>query len=63
MGIATYLMLLWKDTFSSPGCQGPGGEYDYTEGKTPWRAWSRPPGGFLDLGNVAGLVYRVRVWV
>ncbi|KAF8989981.1 hypothetical protein BDQ17DRAFT_1434077 [Cyathus striatus] len=34
IGIATYLMLLWKDTFSSPGHQEQG-EYDYTGGKTP----------------------------
>ncbi|KAF8979067.1 hypothetical protein BDQ17DRAFT_1394613 [Cyathus striatus] len=53
IGIATYLMLLWKDA----------SQYDYTEGKTPWRAWPRPPGGFLDLGEgyeVYGIDLRAR---
>ncbi|KAF8995762.1 hypothetical protein BDQ17DRAFT_1519018 [Cyathus striatus] len=59
IGITTYLMLLWKDTFSSPGYQEQGGEYDYTEGKAPWKAWPRPPGGFLDLG--CGLLTHILV--
>ncbi|EDR06868.1 uncharacterized protein LACBIDRAFT_250989, partial [Laccaria bicolor S238N-H82] len=44
IGIATYLMLLWKDTFS-------------TSGSTV--SWPRPPGGFLDLGCGNGLLTHI----
>lgn len=44
IGIATYLMLLWKDTFSTSGST----VVDSAE--EPWKSWPRPPGGFLDLG-------------
>jgi len=50
IGIATYLMLLWKDTFK----EGPDKEDDerYDNGSEPWHKWPQAPGGFLDLGCV-----------
>lgn len=48
LGIAAYLMLLWKDMFS-PGaslvCGSPRG-----------RSWGQPPGGFVDVGCGNGLL-------
>ena len=46
IGIATYLMLLWKTTF-------PSGSDDASKNVSSsefWKEWPRPPGGFLDLG-------------
>ncbi|KDQ60435.1 hypothetical protein JAAARDRAFT_125782 [Jaapia argillacea MUCL 33604] len=45
IGIATYLMLLWKDTFPPEG-----EEQEEKLEEEPWKKWGRPPGGFLDLG-------------
>ncbi|KAG6829092.1 hypothetical protein H0H92_005704 [Tricholoma furcatifolium] len=45
IGIATYLMLLWKDTFSAKSTSN-----QATDDNEPWRSWPRPPGGFLDFG-------------
>lgn len=45
IGIATFLMLLWKDTFTpkpKPIDQSINGQ--------PWKSWPRPPTGFLDFG-------------
>lgn len=48
IGIATYLMLLWKATFSSGSDEAPS-EFSSNRNE-PWKKWPRPPGGFLDLG-------------
>lgn len=53
IGIATYLMLLWKDTFSTSGST----VADSAE--EPWKSWPRPPGGFLDLGCGNGLLTHI----
>ncbi|EGO03153.1 hypothetical protein SERLA73DRAFT_83119 [Serpula lacrymans var. lacrymans S7.3] len=59
IGIATFLMLLWKDTFegaphavtsSSDGSEDP-----------PWKIWPRPPGGFVDLGCGNGLLTHILI--
>ncbi|KAI0062886.1 DUF1613-domain-containing protein [Artomyces pyxidatus] len=52
IGIATYLMLLWKDTYGTPGTTE-------DEGDEPWRRWPRPPGGFVDLGCGNGLLTHI----
>ena len=48
IGIATFLMLLWKDTFP------PHLNLEEVSGTPvddqPWRSWPRPPSGFLDFG-------------
>ncbi|KIJ95954.1 hypothetical protein K443DRAFT_134277 [Laccaria amethystina LaAM-08-1] len=53
IGIATYLMFLWKDTFSTSGST----VVDSAE--EPWKSWPRPPGGFLDLGCGNGLLTHI----
>jgi tRNASer (uridine44-2'-O)-methyltransferase len=54
IGIATYLMLLWKVTFKdSPKSRITPDAQQSEEGlnsECPWRSWPRPPGGFVDLG-------------
>jgi tRNASer (uridine44-2'-O)-methyltransferase len=42
IGIATFLILLWKQTFPSSNIE--------EDPEEPWKSWPRPPGGFLDLG-------------
>ncbi|KAJ2922615.1 hypothetical protein H1R20_g14483, partial [Candolleomyces eurysporus] len=53
IGIATFLMLLWKDTYASPGSPVVDGEGD----AEPWKRWPRPPGGFIDFGCVRSSVF------
>ncbi|KAH7917383.1 DUF1613-domain-containing protein [Leucogyrophana mollusca] len=60
IGIATFLMLFWKDTF------GPVSSNDYqsinsdTDSDTvPRNTWPRPPGGFVDLGCGNGLLTHI----
>ncbi|KAF9473926.1 DUF1613-domain-containing protein [Pholiota conissans] len=53
IGIATYLMLFWKITFSARSIDN-----DLAE---PWKAWPRPPGGFLDIGCGNGLLTHILV--
>ncbi|CAK5276305.1 unnamed protein product [Mycena citricolor] len=53
IGIATFLILLWKDTFPS-----------VEEGSSlnePWKGWGRPPSGFLDFGCGNGLLTHILV--
>ena len=57
------MMLLWKDTFTTSTTedetsQQPGEDL----ANEPWKAWPRPPGGFLDLGCVS-LSFDVYVYV
>ncbi|KAF9220848.1 DUF1613-domain-containing protein [Gyrodon lividus] len=61
IGIATYLMLLWKKSFgASDGSPdnpwAPGSDSDRA-----WKRWPRPPGGFLDLGCGNGLLTHILV--
>ncbi|KAI0721287.1 hypothetical protein C8T65DRAFT_631227 [Cerioporus squamosus] len=58
IGIATFLMLLWKHTYDTTGISG--GPNDSTSlGDEPWRAWPRPSAGFLDLGCGNGLLTHI----
>ncbi|EJD53147.1 DUF1613-domain-containing protein [Auricularia subglabra TFB-10046 SS5] len=59
IGIAVYLMLLWKTAYAAD---------DDTNRRRavavpgePWKLWPRPPGGFLDLGCGAGMLTHVLV--
>ncbi|KAJ7368995.1 hypothetical protein DFH08DRAFT_928974 [Mycena albidolilacea] len=52
IGIATFLILLWKDTYPPP----PASDVPPDE---PWRAWGRPAGGFLDFGCGNGLLTHI----
>ncbi|KAF8639015.1 hypothetical protein AX17_001793 [Amanita inopinata Kibby_2008] len=54
IGIATYLMLLWKETYSQTKTTA-----EKTDLKKPWRAWPRPPAGFLDFGCGNGLLTHI----
>ncbi|KII91143.1 hypothetical protein PLICRDRAFT_496526 [Plicaturopsis crispa FD-325 SS-3] len=54
IGIATFLMLLWKDIYD-PVASSPAG----VDEERPWAAWPRPPGGFLDLGCGNGLLTHI----
>ncbi|OCH95784.1 DUF1613-domain-containing protein [Obba rivulosa] len=57
IGIATFLMLLWKEMYS-PDTQSGDRELQ-EEQQEPWRGWPRPPGGFLDLGCGNGLLVHI----
>ncbi|KAJ2971296.1 hypothetical protein NUW54_g12535 [Trametes sanguinea] len=50
IGIATFLMLLWKESYRPETEGAPHEESSQDLNTAPWRAWPRPPGGFLDLG-------------
>ncbi|KAF4581735.1 tRNA(Ser) Um(44) 2'-O-methyltransferase [Pleurotus pulmonarius] len=56
IGIATYLMLLWKDSCSQVPAPSTT-EHD----DRPWLSWPRPSGGFLDLGCGNGLLTHILV--
>ncbi|KAG7095041.1 hypothetical protein E1B28_005831 [Marasmius oreades] len=56
IGIATYLMLLWKRTFTSENPME-----DSSEQAEPWKRWPRPPGGFVDFGCGNGLLTHILV--
>ena len=66
IGIATFLMLLWKDTYSPDTIPPlPADSSDGTSptglSNEPWRRWPRPPGGFVDLGCGNGLLTHILV--
>jgi len=61
IGIATFLMLLWKDMYklSTEAADEPrqtGGE---SNPNPPWATWPRPPKGFVDLGCGNGLLTHI----
>ncbi|KAJ7594937.1 hypothetical protein C8J56DRAFT_1123563 [Mycena floridula] len=56
IGIATFLMLLWKITFSDTLPH-----QDNANPDEPWKAWPRPPGGFVDLGCGNGLLTHILI--
>lgn len=55
IGIATFLMLFWKDTFAASADLADVQEVDDLR----WASWSRPSGGFLDLGCGNGLLTHI----
>ncbi|KAG5640602.1 hypothetical protein DXG03_007952 [Asterophora parasitica] len=57
IGIATYLMLLWKDSYATSAMK----EAPVANRDEPWRSWPRPPGGFLDFGCGNGLLTHILV--
>jgi tRNASer (uridine44-2'-O)-methyltransferase len=67
IGIATFLMLLWKDTYgpeSIPPDRAPVAGPNTPEAPTdaePWRRWPRPPGGYVDLGCGNGLLTHILI--
>ncbi|KAF8338658.1 hypothetical protein F5887DRAFT_982268 [Amanita rubescens] len=56
IGIATYLMILWKQTYSEAHSAT-----DNVNEDEPWRTWPRPPGGFLDFGCGNGLLTHILI--
>ncbi|KAI0639755.1 DUF1613-domain-containing protein [Trametes polyzona] len=58
IGIATFLMLLWKESYEPlhPATSPSSAE---SLDATPWKNWPRPPGGFLDLGCGNGLLTHI----
>jgi tRNASer (uridine44-2'-O)-methyltransferase len=69
IGIATFLMLLWKDTYG-PETIPPVAAQKTPEAHwqaaappdaEPWRHWPRPPGGFIDLGCGNGLLTHILI--
>ena len=71
IGIATFLMLLWKDTYGPetiPSDPAPVAAPNTPEARAPtspdvepWRRWPRPPGGFIDLGCGNGLLTHILI--
>ncbi|KAH7337503.1 hypothetical protein B0J17DRAFT_718266 [Rhizoctonia solani] len=57
IGIATFLMLLWKSAYQKgprPAPEKPGQMF-------PWSHYARPPGGFRDIGCGNGLLTHILV--
>jgi len=54
IGIATFLMLLWRDSFADSESKET--EEDPMQ---PWKTWPRPSGGFLDFGCGNGLLTHI----
>ncbi|KAF9458395.1 hypothetical protein BDZ94DRAFT_1325565 [Collybia nuda] len=57
IGIATYLMLLWKASYPL----AVNTEKADNDEPQPWKDWPRPPGGFLDFGCGNGLLTHILV--
>ncbi|GJE85781.1 tRNA (uracil-O(2)-)-methyltransferase [Phanerochaete sordida] len=57
IGIATFLILLWKRMYKL----GPDEEGNTPLDEEPWRSWPRPPAGFVDLGCGNGLLTHILV--
>ncbi|KAL5524256.1 TRM44 [Sanghuangporus sanghuang] len=64
IGIATFLMLLWKQGTGEASKSVSDSENVNDAGvgeKKPWRDWPRPRGGFLDFGCGNGLLVHILV--
>jgi tRNASer (uridine44-2'-O)-methyltransferase len=71
IGIATFLMLLWKDTYGpetippdpTPVAASniPDAPASTHQDARPWHRWPRPPGGFVDLGCGNGLLTHILI--
>jgi tRNASer (uridine44-2'-O)-methyltransferase len=74
IGIATFLILLWKDTYGPetiPPDPAPVAAPNTPSAQAqapvapleaePWRRWPRPPGGFIDLGCGNGLLTHILI--
>ncbi|KAL1951651.1 hypothetical protein VTO73DRAFT_800 [Trametes versicolor] len=59
IGIATFLMLLWKESYGSTHSETSNLNNTDDMSPTPWRSWAQPPGGFLDLGCGNGLLTHI----
>ncbi|KAI5894501.1 DUF1613-domain-containing protein [Schizophyllum commune H4-8] len=60
IGIATYLMLLWKYTYAEDAHGDSSTPLaDESLREEPWKKWPRPPGGFVDLGCGNGLLTHI----
>ncbi|TBU48158.1 hypothetical protein BD309DRAFT_950110 [Dichomitus squalens] len=59
IGIATFLVLLWKHTFGSQSYACTSSNASEDPESEPWRSWPRPPAGFLDLGCGNGLLTHI----
>ncbi|KAH7921093.1 DUF1613-domain-containing protein [Leucogyrophana mollusca] len=61
IGIAMFLMLLWKETFGpvSSSTDDQSIDSDTDSDTVPWNTWPRPPGGFVDLGCGNGLLTHI----
>ncbi|KAF8519458.1 DUF1613-domain-containing protein [Gautieria morchelliformis] len=60
VGIATFLMLLWKNTYccqESPQCRAL--DLRDIRAQRPWDDWPRPPGGFVDIGCGNGILTHI----
>ncbi|RPD64925.1 DUF1613-domain-containing protein [Lentinus tigrinus ALCF2SS1-6] len=58
IGIATFLMLLWKNTYRLSGSADSPSDLMPLE-DAPWKTWPRPSAGFLDLGCGNGLLTHI----
>ncbi|EAU82171.1 DUF1613 domain-containing protein [Coprinopsis cinerea okayama7 len=54
IGIATFLILLWKNTYGDEGFAD-----EASLSSEPWKSWPRPPGGFVDFGCGNGLLTHI----
>ncbi|KAI0673488.1 DUF1613-domain-containing protein [Trametes maxima] len=59
IGIATFLMLLWKESYDIQKIETSCDTDDESQRSAPWKKWPRPPGGFLDLGCGNGLLTHI----
>lgn len=59
VGIATFLILLWKDTYKDEDGGDEHGPQD--SASEPWKRWPRPPGGFVDMGCGNGLLTHILI--
>lgn len=55
IGIATFLILLWRRMYE----KGPSDKTNVPLDHEPWRSWPRPPAGFVDLGCGNGLLTHI----
>ncbi|CEH15693.1 Uncharacterized conserved protein [Ceraceosorus bombacis] len=62
LGIAAWLMCLWKDMYAHDCPSSTSGETSTSadgKAKRPWDSWGRPPGGFVDVGCGNGLLVHI----